>query len=185
MCLVDTSATLGQECKSGTLFRTITPAVACSQFLDYYPMNIPTFGFWFFDELAPMIGLNMPRFYVDTPNYGGFQLKASGLRLECLVSNNQCVVCKRVGTLWLLQAHHCHRNDNGDIILRENPHLNLYTVDDDDSLVLMTRDHIVPRSKGGLDVLENLQTMCTICNNAKGNTLPDGQHNGSPKTISC
>jgi hypothetical protein len=136
-------------------------------------MNIPTFGFWFFEELAPEIGLNKPRFYVDTPNYGGFEVKASGLRLECLVSNNRCVICNREGTIWMLQAHHCHRNDNGSIVLRENPHLNLYAVDDDDSLILMTRDHIVPRSKGGKDILENLQTLCIMCNAEKADKLPN------------
>lgn len=148
-------------------------------------MNIPTFGFWFFEELAPMIGWDMPRFNVDTPNYGTFQVKASSVRLECLVSNNRCVVCNREGVIWLLQAHHVHRNDNGSIILRESPHINLYAVDDDGSLILMTRDHIVPRSKGGLDVLENLQTLCQPCNSEKADNLPNGQlNNGSSKSVS-
>jgi 5-methylcytosine-specific restriction endonuclease McrA len=37
-------------------------------------------------------------------------------------------------------------------------------------LVLMTQDHIMPRSKGGANRLENLQTMCCVCNNRKGNS---------------
>lgn len=36
------------------------------------------------------------------------------------------------------------------------------------SEVMMTVDHITPRAKGGRNALENLQTMCTDCNNAKG-----------------
>jgi 5-methylcytosine-specific restriction endonuclease McrA len=37
----------------------------------------------------------------------------------------------------------------------------------------LTVDHIVPRSKGGTDALENLQTMCSPCNGRKGDSLPD------------
>lgn len=32
----------------------------------------------------------------------------------------------------------------------------------------LTCDHIVPESKGGLTVFENLQTMCRSCNSKKG-----------------
>lgn len=46
-------------------------------------------------------------------------------------------------------------------------HFNLYAVQGR-RLVLMTKDHIVPRSKGGTDDLTNLQTLCTNCNNRKG-----------------
>jgi 5-methylcytosine-specific restriction endonuclease McrA len=35
----------------------------------------------------------------------------------------------------------------------------------------MTKDHIVPKSKGGKDMLSNTQTMCVICNTKKGDTL--------------
>ena len=34
----------------------------------------------------------------------------------------------------------------------------------------MTKDHILPRSKGGLGIMDNLQIMCEPCNTAKGNT---------------
>lgn len=32
----------------------------------------------------------------------------------------------------------------------------------------MTKDHIRPKKLGGLDVVDNLQTMCVECNKAKG-----------------
>jgi 5-methylcytosine-specific restriction endonuclease McrA len=38
----------------------------------------------------------------------------------------------------------------------------------------LTVDHRLPRSRGGTNALENLQTMCSPCNNAKGNALPAG-----------
>jgi 5-methylcytosine-specific restriction endonuclease McrA len=49
-------------------------------------------------------------------------------------------------------------------------HLNLYAIDENGNEVLMTKDHIVPKSKGGTDDLNNLQTMCSYCNNEKGDT---------------
>lgn len=50
-------------------------------------------------------------------------------------------------------------------------HLNLYAVDDDGNEVLMTKDHIIPKSKGGRDHISNYQTMCEACNFAKGNSM--------------
>ena len=50
-------------------------------------------------------------------------------------------------------------------------HLNLYAVDDNGDEILMTKDHIIPRSKGGIDDISNYQTMCRLCNEAKGNKL--------------
>lgn len=46
-------------------------------------------------------------------------------------------------------------------------HLNLYALDESGNEVLMTKDHIVPRSKGGASELYNYQTMCVKCNIAK------------------
>jgi 5-methylcytosine-specific restriction endonuclease McrA len=50
-------------------------------------------------------------------------------------------------------------------------HLNLYAIDENGEEVLMTKDHIIPRSKGGKDNISNYQTMCERCNEAKGNNL--------------
>lgn len=48
-------------------------------------------------------------------------------------------------------------------------HMNLYAINEDGEEVLMTKDHIIPRSKGGKDDISNYQTMCVKCNRAKGN----------------
>lgn len=52
-------------------------------------------------------------------------------------------------------------------------HLNLYAVDNNGNEVLMTKDHILPHSKGGSDDISNYQTMCKICNEAKGSKIED------------
>lgn len=36
-----------------------------------------------------------------------------------------------------------------------------------------TVDHVVPRSRGGMDVWENLVACCVRCNNVKGDRTPD------------
>ncbi|UGO51375.1 HNH endonuclease [Bacillus phage vB_BanS_Skywalker] len=48
----------------------------------------------------------------------------------------------------------------------ETYHFNLYAVDDGEE-VLMTKDHIVPKSKGGANHINNYQTMCYTCNQLK------------------
>ena len=47
--------------------------------------------------------------------------------------------------------------------------LNLYAIDIHGNKVLMTKDHIKPKSLGGSNTYDNLQTMCVHCNNAKDN----------------
>jgi len=37
----------------------------------------------------------------------------------------------------------------------------------------LTIDHVIPRSRGGIDHWENVVTCCVRCNNRKGDRLPD------------
>jgi hypothetical protein len=52
-----------------------------------------------------------------------------------------------------------------------NYHLNLYGYDEKGKEVLITKDHIIPKSKGGKNHLSNYQTMCINCNVKKGNKI--------------
>lgn len=51
-----------------------------------------------------------------------------------------------------------------------NYHLELF-VEKNGKLLKMTKDHILPSSKGGADHLSNMQVMCEECNGKKGNNL--------------
>jgi hypothetical protein len=51
-------------------------------------------------------------------------------------------------------------------------HFNLYAVDREGNEVLMTKDHIQPKAKGGKDAQYNYQPMCRRCNVLKGDTMP-------------
>lgn len=79
-------------------------------------------------------------------------------RYRVFRDNPVCVSCGLRGTKMLLDANH------GDA----SPHFNLYG-EEAGRLVLMTKDHTVPKSKGGKDEHANLRTMCHCCNNLRGN----------------
>ena len=51
------------------------------------------------------------------------------------------------------------------------PHLNLYGYNKHGYEVLLTSDHIIPRSKGGPDSISNRRCLCTICNRDRGCTI--------------
>ena len=52
-------------------------------------------------------------------------------------------------------------------------HLNLYATDESGEEVLMTSDHIIPKSKGGSDDVSNRQCLCLRCNQKKADTDED------------
>jgi 5-methylcytosine-specific restriction endonuclease McrA len=86
-----------------------------------------------------------------------FKVKINSKRLRLFKNSCKCVCCGIEGVIFVLERHG-----------KENPHINLYAIDDDDELILMTKDHILPVSKAGPDSLGNLQTMCSVCNGLKG-----------------
>jgi len=94
----------------------------------------------------------------------GHQVRNSSIRLQTFKAKGViCCDCGRVGSFFALER------SAGSII--PTCHLNLYAIDTDGNEVLMTKDHIIPKSRGGKDILENLQTMCMPCNNKKGNKI--------------
>lgn len=149
-----------------------------------------TYGFWFYDELREKLHGGQGKIWLDTPNFGKFLVTANSSKLGCLKRSPMCVSCDRVGSIWMLQSH-------GKLVTplteqekffgvkrkikhsdEQRPHLNLWAVDASNNLVMMTQDHILPRSRGGSNGSHNLQTMCTFCNSAKGDKIPDGYHIG-------
>lgn len=50
-------------------------------------------------------------------------------------------------------------------------HFNMYGIEESGNEVLFTKDHIIPKSKGGSNQLSNYQTMCVNCNQNKRDNL--------------
>ena len=88
-------------------------------------------------------------------NFGSLRVKINSLRLNVFKEKGTtCSYCGVEGTHFKLQKTH----EN------ESFHFVLHT---DDGIEL-TKDHIMPKSKGGSDELDNLQTLCGPCNFKKG-----------------
>ena len=95
----------------------------------------------------------------DIVSYDGYTVKLTSSRLKTFKKNCSCVICGREGEVMLLEGH---PNDG-------SPHFNMYAKDEYGNLILMTKDHILPKSMGGADHQENYQTMCCECNWLKAN----------------
>lgn len=88
----------------------------------------------------------------------------SSLRMLTYTKGTSCVTCNKEAHFFMLERM---RND------KSKGHLNLYHRREDGSLVMMTSDHIIAKSRGGSDHhLDNRQPMCCYCNFRKGNLLP-------------
>lgn len=141
------------------------------------------------EAIIPLIGTGKSKIKLDVGSVT-YTVRVNSPRLECLRRNQTCVWCKRKGTIFVLEAHqigtprvttHCFIDDcpwcnryhaQPEPGKMDAPHLNLYARDRKGTLILMTQDHIYPRSHGGSNKIENLQTMCRCCNSSKGSALP-------------
>lgn len=93
-------------------------------------------------------------------DFDGDSIKGNSQRYQTFFTKGcKCVVCGIEGKFFAKEK----------FVDQSTYHLNLYAVDDNGDEILMTKDHIMPHSKGGIDDIGNYQTMCKLCNEAKGN----------------
>lgn len=98
-------------------------------------------------------------------------VKMNVLRYKVFEKSINCYRCGITGSFFLLQQHKIMNRKTKDNVA----HLNLYAEDvlntNDGNLILMTQDHIIPTAKGGQNTLDNLKTMCALCNLNKADKL--------------
>jgi len=105
-------------------------------------------------EVLDLIGVT------KSAKINGVIIGVNSIRLQCFKNSGiECASCKIQGEYFAL-----------DGMEGEKPHLNLYAIDGEGEEVLMTKDHIHPRSKGGRNHIDNMQTMCQPCNVQKGDS---------------
>lgn len=96
-------------------------------------------------------------------DYDGHMVKMTSQRYQLFASKGVvCVTCGVVGMYFALEKN---RNDQGN-----RYHFNLYGEKNGEE-ILFTKDHIIPKSKGGRDFLSNYQTMCVECNLEKADKV--------------
>ena len=55
----------------------------------------------------------------------------------------------------------------------DNPHFTPFATDAEGNEIMITRDHIIPRSWGGENSVENTEPMCSPCNHQKDNEMEE------------
>lgn len=95
-------------------------------------------------------------------NINGDMIKGNSQRFQTFFTKGtKCTCCGIEGKYFGKDKHFSDKRY----------HLNLYAIDKDGNEVLMTKDHIIPSSKGGINDISNYQTMCVRCNIAKGGNI--------------
>ena len=95
--------------------------------------------------------------------FDGDEIKSTSQRYQVFFTKGlRCVACGIEGKFFAKEKGHGSSQDRY--------HLNLYAINENDEEVLMTKDHIIPKSLGGKNTLDNLQPMCQFCNSRKGSS---------------
>lgn len=95
--------------------------------------------------------------------YDGHEVKMWSLRYQTFQNSISCVSCGLTGQYFALEK------SKYETFPRY--HFNLYAKLENGEEVLITKDHINPKSLGGKDEIKNMQTMCKVCNEIKMNRV--------------
>lgn len=113
------------------------------------------------EQIMPHIGFKKPPIQLECLNGKTYTVRVNSVKFECFRRNHICVFCRKEGCVWLLQLE-----PNGKSI-----HLNMFWREGEEKMML-TLDHICPRSKNGKTRISNSQTLCQKCNQDKGDRYP-------------
>lgn len=118
---------------------------------------------------------------------GTYRVNCRTDSLKCLLRSQTCVTCSKVGNILklysqnLLPGHincyipNCYWCCYNKQKIKMNGFLLLFHKTKTGKEILMTRDHIIPVSRGGTNQPTNSQTMCENCNQWKADKLLNQQ----------
>ena len=107
-------------------------------------------------QVFELIGKESSKIQLNGKEY---KVRLTSSRFKTFKDSLSCAACGLTATKTFIEK--CPQD--------VSPHINFYA-EENGKLVLFTRDHINPKSKGGKNIYSNYQTMCCTCNNLKGNT---------------
>jgi 5-methylcytosine-specific restriction endonuclease McrA len=94
--------------------------------------------------------------------FGEESCRVESLRIQTFKEKGiTCATCGIKGKFFVVSANRKKKGSSN------NWHLSL-VAEKNGKYVLMTKDHVLAKSKGGPDHISNMQTMCTVCNYEKG-----------------
>jgi 5-methylcytosine-specific restriction endonuclease McrA len=103
------------------------------------------------EELLPHIGRDKPKI-----EHNEYTVRTDTRTLQCFAEHGiECQLCGLKGEFFVMEKN----------LRTQQTYLHLYGVDTDDEIIMMTKDHIVPKSRLGSNDISNLRTMCERCNN--------------------
>lgn len=130
------------------------------------------------DEVLPFSGKG-----AEKKEFLGEMVRMTSQRYELFKEKGMvCVKCGLVGTYFALEKD-SHKDPDGEFHTKSF-HFNLYGINQDGKEIMLTKDHILPKSKGGKSILENYQTMCSTCNWDKGNKTEVNNNSSNVSEIS-
>jgi HNH endonuclease len=128
-------------------------------------------GIFKIEEVLPFVSMEPAKHGRNAVNerpqreYNGKMVHMDSLRYQTFVkSGTVCVSCGLQAEYFALEQHVNPKKP----IREERFHLNLYATTSAIREIMFTKDHILPRARGGGNGLDNMQTMCQPCNTAKG-----------------
>lgn len=124
--------------------------------------NLKTLGRFSIDEVLDLhaewaMGATGKTANIQADNTS-YEVNRTSQRYSVFTQSIICYACGLIGEYFLLQQ--------SPGVLACKAHFNLYAELLGEE-ILFTKDHIVPKSKGGRDEISNYKTMCIRCNMAK------------------
>lgn len=109
----------------------------------------------------------------EAVDFDGDTIRMGSPRYILFNTNLICVVCDLVGIFFAKErAIYLDRPSGRYCPTTNHYHFNLYGLNDRGDEVMLTKDHIHPKSQGGSEDQSNFQTMCARCNGRKRDRIP-------------